>query len=66
MLMTAISGKSRLLSAGFCTEAHHRRRVTKGGFDLLGKVNVLNHRVKCFHKHVLSFEAPSSSHPCNL
>jgi hypothetical protein len=26
-------------------------------------VNVLNHRVKRFRKHVLSFEAPSTSHP---
>jgi hypothetical protein len=26
-------------------------------------VNVLNLQVKCFRKHVLSFEAPSASHP---
>jgi hypothetical protein len=29
-------------------------------------VNDLNHRVKCFHKHAISFEEPSASHPCNL
>jgi hypothetical protein len=29
-------------------------------------VNVLDRQVKRFHKHVLSFEAHSSSHPCNL
>jgi hypothetical protein len=29
--LMAISGKSRLLCAGFRTEAHHRRRVAEGG-----------------------------------
>jgi hypothetical protein len=29
-------------------------------------VNALDHRVKCFRKHVLSFEAPSASYTCNL
>jgi hypothetical protein len=29
-------------------------------------VNALDRRVKCFYKHVLSFEAPSASQPCNL
>jgi hypothetical protein len=29
-------------------------------------VNVLDHRVKRFHKHVLSFEEPSAYHPYNL
>jgi hypothetical protein len=29
-------------------------------------VNALDRRVKRFRKHVLSFEAPSASHPCNL
>jgi hypothetical protein len=29
-------------------------------------VNALNHRVKRFCKHVLYFEAPFASHPCNL
>jgi hypothetical protein len=33
-LMTAISGKSRLLSAGFCTKSRHRSRVAEGGFRL--------------------------------
>jgi hypothetical protein len=29
-------------------------------------VNALGHRVKCFCKHVLSFEAFSAPYPCNL
>jgi hypothetical protein len=29
-----ISEKSRLLCAGFCTEAHHWRRVAEGGLHL--------------------------------
>jgi hypothetical protein len=29
-------------------------------------VNVLDHRVKHFPKHVLSFEEPSTSYYCNL
>jgi hypothetical protein len=29
-----IQWKSRLLSAGFCTGARHRRRVAKGGLHL--------------------------------
>jgi hypothetical protein len=29
-------------------------------------VNALDRRVKCFRKHVLSFEEPYASHPCNL
>jgi hypothetical protein len=32
MPMMAVSGKSRLLSVGFCTEAHHRCRVVEEGF----------------------------------
>jgi hypothetical protein len=32
--MTAVSGKSRLLSAGFHTEACHRCRVTEEDFHL--------------------------------
>jgi hypothetical protein len=36
------------------------------GLHLSGEVNALDHRVKRFHKHVLSFEAPSASHPCSL
>jgi hypothetical protein len=66
MSLMAASGKSRLLSARFRTEACRRRRVAEGGLHLLGEVNVLNCRVKCFRKHVLSFEAPSASYPCNL
>jgi hypothetical protein len=57
--------KSRLLSARFRTGAHHKRRVVEG-LHLLGKVNALNRRVKHFHKHDISFEAPSASHICNL
>jgi hypothetical protein len=34
MLMTAVSGKSRLLSAGFRTDAHHKCRVAKEDFHL--------------------------------
>jgi hypothetical protein len=30
-LLMAVSGKRRLLCAGFRTEAHHRRRIAKGG-----------------------------------
>jgi hypothetical protein len=33
-LLTAISGKSRLLCAIFYTEAHRRRRVAKAGLHL--------------------------------
>jgi hypothetical protein len=29
-------------------------------------VNALDHRVKHFCKHVLSFEERSASYPCNL
>jgi hypothetical protein len=32
--LTAVSGKSRLLSAGFRTGARHRRRVAEGGLHL--------------------------------
>jgi hypothetical protein len=32
--LTTVSGKSRLLCAGFRTEARHRRRVTKRGLHL--------------------------------
>jgi hypothetical protein len=32
--LTAISGKSSLLSVGFCTEARRRRRVVEGGLQL--------------------------------
>jgi hypothetical protein len=66
MLLTAVSEKSRLLSAGFRTEAHLRCRVAEEDLYLLGEVNVLDHRVKRFHKYVLSFEAPSVSQPYNL
>jgi hypothetical protein len=59
-------GKSRLLSAGFHTGAHRRHRVAEGGLHRLGEVNVLDRRVKHFRKHILSFEEPSASHPCNL
>jgi hypothetical protein len=64
MLLMPISGKSRLLSAGFCTETCHRYRIVKEGFQ--GEVNALDHRVKRFRKYVLSFEAPSVSQSCNL
>jgi hypothetical protein len=64
-LMT-VSGKSRPLCARFCTKARPRCRVAEGGLHLLGEVNVLDHRVKRFCKHVLSFEEPSASYPCNL
>jgi hypothetical protein len=40
--LTAVSGKSRLLCAGFRTEARRRRRVTKGGLHLQGEVNALD------------------------
>jgi hypothetical protein len=33
-LLMAVSGKSRLLSAGFCTGARRRRRVAEGGLHL--------------------------------
>jgi hypothetical protein len=29
-------------------------------------VNALDHRVKYFYKHVLSFKELSTSYPCNL
>jgi hypothetical protein len=32
--LTTISGKSKLLCAGFCTGACHRRRVAEGGLQL--------------------------------
>jgi hypothetical protein len=64
--LMAVSGKSRLLCAGFRTGARHRSRVAEGGLHLYGEVNVLDDRVKCFRKHVLSFEEPSASHPFNL
>jgi hypothetical protein len=32
--LTAVNGKSRLLCAGFRTEAHRRRRVTEVGLHL--------------------------------
>jgi hypothetical protein len=32
--LTAVSGKSGLLSVGFRTGARHRRRVTEGGLHL--------------------------------
>jgi hypothetical protein len=34
MLMMAVSGKFRLLSAAFCTGAHRRCRVVEEGFHL--------------------------------
>jgi hypothetical protein len=46
--LAAVSGKSRLLCAGFCTEAHRRRRVAEGDLHLLGEVNALDHRGKHF------------------
>jgi hypothetical protein len=64
--LTAVSEKSRLLSAGFCTGARHRRRVAEGGLHLYGEVNVLDRRMKRFHKYVLSFEEPSTSYHGNL
>jgi hypothetical protein len=66
MPMMAISGRSRLLSAGFCTGPRRRRRVAEGGLHLQGEVNALDRRVKHFCKHVLSFEASSASHPRNI
>jgi hypothetical protein len=65
-VIAAVSEQSRLLSAGFCTGVRRRRRVAERGLHLQGEVNALDHRVKCFHKYVLSFEAPSACHPCNL
>jgi hypothetical protein len=41
MPMTAASGKSRLLSAGFHIETHRRCRVAEEGFHLLGEVITL-------------------------
>jgi hypothetical protein len=58
--------KSRLLSAGFHTEPCHRRRVVEGGVHLPGVVNVLDHRVKRFRKHIISFEKPYASYHCNI
>jgi hypothetical protein len=66
MPLTAVSGRSKLLSAGFCTEARCRHRVAEEGLHLYGEVNVLNRQVKRFQKHVLSFKASSASHPCTL
>jgi hypothetical protein len=57
MPMTVVSGNSRFLRTEFHTGAHRRRRVAKEGLDLYGEVNTLDHQLKCFHKHVLSFEA---------
>jgi hypothetical protein len=65
-LLMTVSGMSRLLSARFCTGAHHRHRVAEGGLHLYGEVNDFDHRVKRFRKHVLSFEESSASFPCNL
>jgi hypothetical protein len=64
--LTAVSGKSSLLSDGFRTGARRRRRVAEGGLHLWGEVNVLDHRVKRFRKYVLSFEEPSTSYHGNL
>jgi hypothetical protein len=66
MLMMDVSGNSRFLGTRFRTRACCRRRVAKGDLHLSGEVNALDRRVKCFHKHVLSFEARSTSHPYNL
>jgi hypothetical protein len=41
MSMMAVSGNSRLLSAGFCTEARRRCRVAEEGFHLYGKLITL-------------------------
>jgi hypothetical protein len=54
--LMAVSGKSKLLCAGFRTEAHRRRRVAEGGLPLQGKVNALDRWAKCFRKHVLSLK----------
>jgi hypothetical protein len=64
--LTAVSGKSWLLCAGFCTETHCRRRVVEGALHLWGEVSALDCRVKHFHKLVLSFEEHSASYTCNL
>jgi hypothetical protein len=66
MPIMAVSENSRFLRTGFRSRGHHRRRVAEGGLHLKGVVNALDCRVKCFHKHVLSFEAHSASHACNL
>jgi hypothetical protein len=34
MPLTDVSGKSKLLSAGFHTEAHRRHRIAEGGLHL--------------------------------
>jgi hypothetical protein len=39
MMMIAVSGKSRLLSAGFRTGVHRRCRVAEEGFHILDEVN---------------------------
>jgi hypothetical protein len=41
MSMTAVSRKSRLLSAEFRTGVHRRCRVVEEDFHLYGEVNVL-------------------------
>jgi hypothetical protein len=41
MPMMAVSGKSSLLSAGFCIEAHHKCRVAEEGFHFYGEVITL-------------------------
>jgi hypothetical protein len=64
--LTAVSGKSRLLSAEFRTGARRIRRVPEGGLHLYGEVNVLDRRVKCFRKYVLSFENSATSYHGNL
>jgi hypothetical protein len=64
--MMVVSGTSRLLSDGFCIRAHRRCRVIEEGLHLEGEVNTLDRQVKRFRKHILSFEEPSISHPCNL
>jgi hypothetical protein len=66
MSMLAVSGNSRFLRTGFYTGAHRGHRVIEGGLHLLGEVNALDRQVKSFRKHALSFEASSTSHPCNL
>jgi hypothetical protein len=66
MSLMAVTGKSKLLNVACRTEARRRCRVAEEGFHLSGEVNVLDHRVKHFRKYVLSFEAPSTSQPCNL
>jgi hypothetical protein len=56
MPMTAVSGNSRFLRTRFCTGGCRRCRVAEGGLHLYGKVNAFDHRVKHFHKDVLSLK----------